>query len=403
MYKKHKDFLTNHKERMRCLLNFDDSGINGTISGSTTGTPLISSSSGSMQSKKVGINIAFLEKTYIEIGDIIVSFKGTIHNINDIAILLNIEYESVEQIIVAVYEKCGIQYLLQILDGVFSIIIFDRSCMKEYSMCYVATDAFSISPIYITNLPENRFEIGIQTMDNKGRLVPGTYSCFTLSNKVCASWSHSQTLSYYTLPHTITLGMKNIEYWKNLIEETIYDSIKKRCWNNHASIICYIQDSRPEICDLLIKLCRKFSDDFTQSDCKIYTYTVGVPGNEPNYNVLELIKKYNTQHTHLSVRAINSKTVYEHMEKTGPTIFHCGGIDELFGFIKERSDYFSPLKKQESSLIDFDLSVRRGIQEFFKKIEGDTNYQYLFLDKQLIQTVLSIPIEVRYNNRFDLV
>ena len=88
-----------------------------------------------------------------------------------------------EDYIRRMYIKFGIEYTLQKLEGVFSIILLDQRIELEQSKLYVSIDHIGLIPIYITQHDNYMFIIsnkktGISTLD------PGTFYTFTLSHKV---------------------------------------------------------------------------------------------------------------------------------------------------------------------------------------------------------------------------
>ena len=75
--------------------------------------------------------------------------NGEIYNYKKLFSYINIisSTDSDCEIIIHLYKHYGIEYTLQLLDGVFAFILYD----KEKELLYVARDPYGVRPLYMLN------------------------------------------------------------------------------------------------------------------------------------------------------------------------------------------------------------------------------------------------------------
>ena len=154
-----------------------------------------------------GINIMMNNLNIYKDPNIIILLKGEIYNINLLCSLMNIHLETKpEYVIIEIYKKYGIDYMLQVLDGVFSFILFDFYFENDISKIYVVTDICGIIPIY-SSVDKKTIVFAPYQLDNETskRLSPGCYSLYELGDKVSAEWNISNIVNkpYFSLPNSI--------------------------------------------------------------------------------------------------------------------------------------------------------------------------------------------------------
>ena len=178
---------------------------------------------------------------------------GNVTNYDVLSKLLNTSVGQCEMII-ELYQRYGIRYTAQILDGYCEFIIIDASDMLNYPTIYVVSDHFGVSPLWIANInmcqdsgpyytfSENkRSKQIIAISSNKSQVInmlkyrmatvkntrntpiaprqysisefpAGNYIKYNHSNKTCSDWvSESGYNLYYTLPtkiHTSDVSAK---------------------------------------------------------------------------------------------------------------------------------------------------------------------------------------------------
>ena len=301
--------------------------------------------------KKVGINIYMYSP--IQHNDVFINFKGYIYNITDLCKYNDIVFESVENSIIELYLKFGLEYTLQILDGVFSFILFDYNFQSEFSKLYVVSDVCSILPIYKSfshQLQKHnqaiKFEFFRQESPDNIICENGTYSLFVLPTEVNPEWIPSIIeKKYFIIPHTninhtclinnyysCSIEDDTVDKWRNLFKEYLRGVIQKIC----SKLVCVCNKETSEhIGDKLIY----------ESYCYFYTSNDIKPtvGKQLNSQGFLLLFPHNNQ------------------------------INEL----------------------EYDYLVRSNIENFNKKVKPLPENIYIFMDKQLIQFIMMIPLHIR--------
>ena len=84
----------------------------------------------------------------IVINDIVLICNGEIYNYKQLYNILNIKptTDSDCEIIIHLYINCGIEQTLNMLDGVYSFVLYDTK--KDNNNVYVARDPFGVRPLY---------------------------------------------------------------------------------------------------------------------------------------------------------------------------------------------------------------------------------------------------------------
>ena len=152
------------------------------------------------------------ENTIIQ-NNIVLLCNGEIYNSRELFYHLGIEpnTEHSFEIIIPLYQKYGMEYTLQLLDGVFSFFLLDNNIEIDNFKLYVARDPYGIKPLYILNPIENNhkssaiigfssnknvlndFYNSLSYPSNKSyyevkQFLPGTYSSYILPSKVLSCW-----------------------------------------------------------------------------------------------------------------------------------------------------------------------------------------------------------------------
>ena len=96
-----------------------------------------------------GINIMMNKSIISTYPDITIFLLGEIYNLQIWISNLNLPIETIaEDVILHLYKKYGIEYTLQVLDGIFSFILFDYHYENIISNIYIVKDSFGIIPFY---------------------------------------------------------------------------------------------------------------------------------------------------------------------------------------------------------------------------------------------------------------
>jgi len=295
---------------------------------------------------RCGIQIIIDNSSFISSHqETIILLKGKIYNRKDLCMMLEIDpNSSTEHVIIHIYKRYGIDYLLQVLDGVFTIILFDYNHQNDISKLFVVKDLFGIIPIYTTT---NNKSIAFSTCDpttiatsstdmmlsNTSVSIKesfGTYTMYELGSKVSAEWVISKTInrSYFTVPNTIITQSYSSELF-----------ILAKCLKR---IILKMDDIPDRIADFVVK--------------KLFT----------------MIKNNDTT----------------------DVIIHDDTSDEMIHYSPM---HFFGLSSYET-IFDYDISVRT--QLYSSDFLSTTRYP--FFDRDFVSLYFSIPLHIRYNHHEEL-
>jgi hypothetical protein len=184
-----------------------------------------------------GINIMMDNSNIYKDPNIIILLKGQIYNIHMLCSQMNISLETKpECVIIHLYKKYGINYMLQVLDGVFSFILFDYYFENEISKIYIVSDICGIIPLY-SFIDNKTIYFTEKKIMSENKILPGCYSLYELSNTVSAEWKISNIVNkpYFLLPNTI--NSININY-----DFEDYEIISNKLWKCLKHIVLKIID-----------------------------------------------------------------------------------------------------------------------------------------------------------------
>ena len=162
--------------------------------------------------KMIGIK-AFMSTTpkSIEIykNEITLIFDGYIYNLP--ALYKNIQDETEAEapidftdysIIIDIYLKFGMEYLLQVLDGTFRFVLLDQRLSMDDSKMYIVSDSIGIRPLYQIVNDEDIYTFTTKYSLGKEAVQPGTCYLFTLANRVRSCWKLEDQTTYALLGKT---------------------------------------------------------------------------------------------------------------------------------------------------------------------------------------------------------
>jgi len=223
-------------------------------------------------------------------GDIILICNGEIYNYKQLYELMGGESPIVPntqsdcEVIIWLYEKYGIEQTLQMLDGVFAFILLDQRFQVGEPLLYVARDPYGVRPLYsmhqrgdsnkektigfaselkvlypFTRTSERGTTAGIRglsgeyTIDSPPdtkytveQFIPGTYSTYTFSDKVCSEWcAISRNTVYHKTGFSYTL-YDSMEVYTSVpetvagIQKYLISAVEKRCCTTERPIACLL-------------------------------------------------------------------------------------------------------------------------------------------------------------------
>ena len=281
----------------------------------------------------------------LKINNVILICNGEIYNYKYLYKFMNIEpsTDSDCEVIIHLYLKYGIEQTLNMLDGVFSFVLYDNNINNENntdSYIYIARDPLGVRPLYkltnkflkkqginyikknktklltssscltletspkfFINNSENKQLLGFSSelktleyfynLDNENFMLtqhkPGSYSVLKLSSKINSYWSYEiQECKYYNPLFPSTTEPQNKIYSLNLLDDYNYFDIaynlelavKKRCLTTERPIACLLSGGLDS--SLISALvANHFRDVKNPEKSKIIeTYSIGLEGSE---------------------------------------------------------------------------------------------------------------------------
>ncbi len=334
------------------------------------------------------------------------------------------------EIILHLYQKYGIEYTLQLLDGVFAFVLIDYDKNK----IYVARDTYGVRPLFIANendkyyiasemkqiLPLINFNV-IKIRQFK----PGTYSVFSIKNE---NYELDINEKHFSSSNSFfNYNIKNEETCLKLIRQSLELAVEKRVKNTDRDIACLLSGGLDS--SLIASLVKKYHSKYYPLK-KLHTWSIGITGSQDlkyakivadhigsEHHSIEIdkmellsyideviyrIESYDTTTVRASIPNFLISKYIKNFEKTcdAKVIFNGDGSDEVTGgylyfhYIKNCYEFDSECRKLLNNIHFFDvLRSDRSISS--NGLEARTP----FLDRNFIQTYLSIPPEFRCHTK----
>ena len=368
-----------------------------------------------------------------EINNCVLICNGEIYNFAQLAIDNNIalETDSDCEIILHLYKLYGMEYSIQLLDGVFAFILYDI----QKNLLFVGRDPYGVRPLYY--YIENNtigFASEIKSLysfpsrkNNICNFIPGHYMMISeLNNKLIMDYSKYISFPCFNNLDSINSSITDINH---LIVNKFMECVKKRTLGTtQRPIACLLSgglDSSLVACIVNRFIKNANNTNSNAKEIKLNTFSIGLEGSEDlkyakivaqhiNSNhheivvseqdffnaipeVIEKIESFDTTTVRASVgNYLVAKYIKENSDCK--VIFNGDGADELMGGYL----YF----KKCLCAQDFDFECKRLLNDIY-------NYDVLrsdrsissngleprtpFLDKQFVEFYLSIDKNLRYN------
>lgn len=384
----------------------------------------------------------------IVINDIVLICNGEIYNYKQLYNDVNVKptTDSDCEVIIHLYINYGIEQTLNMLDGVYSFILYDTN--KDKNNVYVARDPFGVRPLYKLynmNDVDELFNIYgfaselkcLEYFYNQNtkyyrieQFEPGTYSVFQYNNDLKFRWNEIISNKSYFLPSfIITSPINDIseskEEFFSCISNGLNNAIIKRCVTTERPVACLLSGGLDS--SLIAAL---VADYFRGNGKQIETYSIGLKNSEDikyarivadyiqsnhteiivteeqMFNAIpEVIKAIETYDTTTVRASIGNYLIGKHIARNSDAkvIFNGDGSDELFG------GYLYMNKCPDD--IEFDKEIRRLLKDIhnFDVLRSDKSIssnglepRTPFLDRNFINNILSIPTYFRNHNNFGL-
>ena len=378
------------------------------------------------------------------INNITLICNGEIYNYKELYALLDLEGQTDSdcEVIIHLYARFGLDYTLQLLDGVFAFVLHDLR--DDNTPCiHVARDPYGVRPLYMVIPHTKRVEPivafaselkvlhSLCSINNNityynfkfTHVMPGTYLTFHKTSDY-SQWFLQEKNKYHTDKFITTTDHRLTPVLDNTIYENIYGAltaaVKKRViGTSDRKIACLLSGGLDS--SLIAALVHKYYEG------ELETYSIGMPGSE-DIKYAEIVAKYlGTKHTSVivseadffdaipeviktiesydttSVRAsvgnyLLGKYIKAHSD--AKVIFNGDGSDEVTGGYL----YF----KAAPSDADFDLECKRLLANIyaFDVLRSDKSIsshglepRTPFLDRGFVDYYLSLPAAWRNTNK----
>ena len=364
------------------------------------------------------------------INNIILMCNGEIYNYKQLYNNINLRptTNSDCEIIIYLYQKYGIEYTLNLLDGVFSFILIDYNINKFY----VARDPYGVRPLFKINNNENKF-IGfasemkqlVNFIDNENynnfqleQFEPGTYSIYSLiENK----WVNEENKRYNTFNLNKIIDQDEeveINEILEIIHDTFCEGVRKRVETTDRPIACLLSGGLDS--SIVTAIVNKYYPH------ELETYSIGLENSEDlkyarvvatflgtkhteiivteedffNFipKVIHMIESYDTTTVRASVgNYLIGKYISENSE--AKVIFNGDGSDELMGgylYTQSAPDH-----------LEFDRECKRLLRNinYFDVLRSDRSIstngldpRTPFLDREFVNLYLSLGSNLRYDS-----
>jgi len=410
-------------------------------------------------------------------GDIILICNGEIYNYKELYELMDAtgaimpSTHSDCEVILWLYEKYGIEQTLQMLDGVFAFVLLDQRSSIGEPLLYVARDPYGVRPLYsirqntepTMRTPERGTSVGVRgfseettkefrKMNDKEstigfaselkvlsqfvidfpetkytveQFMPGSYSTYTFSDKVCSEWAPLTKNTLYHITGFSKTMYKSMEIVTAIpeivsgIQKYLIEAVEKRCCTTERPIACLLSGGLDS--SLITALVSEYHKK--NGLPPVETYSIGLAESVDLKYAKMVAEHLGTKHTEIIlteedfceaipevIRAIESydtttvrasignyllgKYIAKHSE--AKVIFNGDGSDELLG------GYLYMQKAPDA--IEFDKECRRLLKDIhtFDVLRSDKSIsshglepRTPFLDRAWTQYYLSLPATIR--------
>jgi asparagine synthase (glutamine-hydrolysing) len=383
-------------------------------------------------------------------GNIILICNGEIYNYKELYELMDATGAVIPsthsdcEVILWLYERYGIEQTLHMLDGVFSFVLLDQRSSIGEPLLYVARDPYGVRPLYtihqVAGPTDRETTIGFaselkvlsqfaiqfpQTKYTVEQFIPGSYSTYTFSDKVCSEWAPvSKNTVYHITGFSRTLYKSNeivtaIPQLIEGIQTYLIAAVEKRCCTTERPIACLLSGGLDS--SLITALVSEYHK--RNGLPPVETYSIGLAESVDLKYAKMVAEHLGTKHTEIIlteedfceaipevIRAIESydtttvrasignyllgKYIAKHSE--AKVIFNGDGSDELLG------GYLYMQKAPD--MIEFDKECRRLLKDIhtFDVLRSDKSIsshglepRTPFLDRAWAQYYLSISPTLR--------
>ena len=326
------------------------------------------------------------------------------------------------EIIIDLYKKYGPQQTLNMLDGVYAFILIDF----EKESVFIARDTYGVRPLFKWELKNGSFlfaseiKMGFKTdIDIRPEpFAPGSYIYSSLKDK----YDFSNII--FSQPNSfINSSLDDVVNIRYMIRKTLMTAVEKRVDNTDREIACLLSGGLDS--SLITALVVNIYNNLGKGK-KIHTWSIGMDGSE-DLKYARLVADYlKTEHHEIKLKEddfINAipEVIYTIESNDITSIRASVGNYLICKYIKEQSDakvVFNGDGSDEVTggylyfhcapdSIEFDKECRRLLKDIhlFDVLRSDRTIschgleaRTPFLDRNFVQTYLSIPCQFRNHN-----
>ena len=357
--------------------------------------------------------------------------NGEIYNWKKIYKMLNITptTKSDCEVIIHLYRKYGINYTLKMLDGVFAFMLFD----EREGKLYVSRDLYGVRPLFIARHQKNvgrtnymfaseMKQLMLPGVKNINQFLPGSVMSFDC-DKYNNVFHFNSSKRFLDIPSTINYKYTEMYGYYDKVYEALCSAVEKRVDNTDRELCCLLSGGLDS--SLITSLVNKYYK-LKNPNKKLHTWSIGMKGSEDLQYAKKVADFLKTEHHHIeldkeeflnaipeviyaiesydttTVRAsvgnwLVSKYIKDNSE--AKVVFNGDGSDEVCGGYL----YFH----YAPNCLDFDKECKRLLEDihYFDVLRSDRSIsshgleaRTPFLDKNFVQTYLSIPANIRDHN-----
>ena len=363
--------------------------------------------------------------------------NGEIYNWKELAIKAGVYCKTGSdcEIIIDIYKKYGIEYTLQLLDGVFAFVLID----KEDNSIIIARDPLGVRPLFIWYQDLNFFspivvaselKLGNNILATQPRpFLPGHYLKADLFPKGTlynaskdANILDALMKPYYNLNIVQNRSIDTMDKALPIVRDALMCAVKKRVSNTDREIACLLSGGLDSsLISALVS--RELINSHGKRPEDLHTWSIGLEGSE-DLKFAKTVSKF-IKSTHHEIKLSEKEfleaipKVIETIETNDTTTIRASvGNWLICKYIKENSDakvifngdgsdevtggylYFH----EAPSSLDFDIECKRLLKDihFFDVLRSDRcissnglEARTPFLDKGFVQSYLTIPDRIR--------
>ena len=389
------------------------------------------------QNTIIGYHKNKLKQNEDMIENITLCLIGVINNYDELSNILNIKIDNEDnyyEYIIYFYKKYGIEQTLNILDGMYSFILFDKDNQK----LYVINDYIGIHNIYVYQDINNHHCITTELKNIKNlyniinhdlyysnnynykivKLNSGTYTIFNYDkntnvwklDKINVKYHNFNSYKHLVNSHSInidnmyleTYNMLNITLLKNNFNNDLVSLVLDG--DIYSGIICYLIHNIYKTKNKLKKLeiysltvnnyCDLKKSKFIADFLKIKYKEIVVDETKLIDIISKVICKMENYKLSKVRKGIEHYIIYDYIENNSlsKNIVNNFGSMELFGNYLEKND----------DTIIYDKEIRNNLNEIqhnnLFNLNNNLNIKSPYYDKIFINYYLSIHPSIRNNN-----